>query len=206
MARARDSLQWNEVFYQVFVLSTAVSMGLVPTMMRFAPALAVWLEKTVGKKKSPGSDASMSQKTKTLSDHAILCGYGVVGRQLHEELAKAGVPCLIIELNVDTVRNLKRQGVPVLFADATHRETWDLARVQSARLVAFTFPDAAGAINSLAHVREHAPIVPVIARVKFAADADAMRDAGATHVVFDEVESAGAAVRAAREEFEIAVE
>jgi len=206
MARARDALPWNEVFYQVFVLSTAVSMGLVPTMMRFAPAVAVWLEKTLGKRKSPGSDASVSQKTKTLSDHAILCGYGVVGKQLHEELAKAGVPCLIIELNVDTVRKLKRQGVPVLFADATHRETWDLARVQSARLVAFTFPDAAGAINSLAHLREQAPNVPVIARVKFAADADALRDAGATRVVFDEVESAAAAVRAAREEFEIAVE
>ncbi len=93
-----------------------------------------------------------------------------------------------------------------LFADATHRETWDLARVPSARLVAFTFPDAVGAINSLAHLREQAPNVPVIARVKFAADADALRDAGATRVVFDEVENAAAAVRAAREEFEIAVE
>jgi CPA2 family monovalent cation:H+ antiporter-2 len=208
MARSRDSLAWDDAFYQVFVLSTALSMALVPTLMRKAPTFAEWLEKSllIKARKGVSQDASVSQKTKTLSDHAILCGYGVVGKQLHEELAKAGVPCLIIELNVDTVRNLKRQGVPVLFADATHRETWDLARVQSARLVAFTFPDAAGAINSLAHVREQAPTVPVIARVKFAADADAMRDAGATHVVFDEVESAAAAVRAAREEFEIAVE
>ena len=28
---------------------------------------------------------------------------------LHESLAKAGIDCLIIELNVDTVRQLKRQ-------------------------------------------------------------------------------------------------
>ncbi len=205
MARARESIGWNESFYQVFVVSTAVSMALVPTLMRAAPNVAEWLEKHLHLKSSKQAlpDLSITQKTKRLADHAILCGYGFVGRSLHEALAKAGIDCLIIELNVDTVRHLKRQGVPVLFADATHRETWDLARVAAARLVAFTFPDATTSANAMPHLRELAPNIPVMARVKFATDAERLRDCGIEFIIRDELESAAAIVRTAEELYQV---
>ncbi len=205
MAKARESLGWNEAFYQVFVISTALSMALVPTLMRVAPSLAEWLEKRFHLKacKAAPQDQSISQKTKSLSDHAILCGYGFVGQRLHEALAKIGIDCLIIELNVDTVRRLKRQGVPVLFADATHHETWELARVADARLVAFTFPDTSTAANIMPHLRELAPDITVMARVKFASDADRLRDCGIEHIILDELESAAAIVRTAAEIYQV---
>ena len=208
MARARESIGWNESFYQVFVISTALSMALVPTLMRAAPGLAEWLEKHLKLKpaKSINADLSVSQKTKSLADHAILCGYGLVGQRLHESLAKAGIPCLIIELNVDTVRKLKRQGVPVLFADASHRETWELTRVAEARLVTFTFPDSAASANAMPHLRELAPNVTVMARVKFASDADRLRDCGIEFVIRDEMESAAAIVRTAEEIYQVVAE
>lgn len=205
MAKAGETMGWNAAFYQVFITSTALSMALVPTLMRFAPAAAGWLEKHFKFKSSPAlaPDLTVSQKTKRLSDHAILCGYGVVGQRLHESLARAGVPCLIVELNVDTVRHLKRQGVPVLFADATHRETWELTRVKAARLVTFTFPDSAACANAMHHLRELAPKVPVMARVKFASDADRLRECGIEFIIRDEVESAAAVVRTAEEIFQV---
>lgn len=205
MAKARESIGWNEAFYQVFVISTALSMALVPTFMRAAPSVAEWLEKIFKLKqaKASSADLSVSKKTKRLTDHAILCGYGLVGQRLHESLAKAGIDCLIIELNVDTVRALKRQGVPVLFADASHRETWELTRVAEARLVTFTFPDSAAAANAMPHLRELAPNITVMARVKFASDADKLRDCGIEHVIRDEIESAAAVVRVAEEIFQV---
>jgi monovalent cation:H+ antiporter-2, CPA2 family len=121
----------------------------------------------------------------------------MVGQALHQSLVKAGIDCLIIELNVDTVRNLKRQGVPVLFADATHRETWELARVVKARLVAFTFPDCPGAMAALAHAREFAPDVTTLARVRFNADREQLEACGVQMVVLDEWEAAAAVVRSA---------
>ncbi len=208
MARAHESIGWNEAFYQVFVMSTALSMALVPTLMRLAPGFAEWLEKTLRLKarKPVTQDASVTQKTKSLSDHAILCGYGVVGQRLHEALAKVGIECLIIELNVDTVRRLKRQGVPVLFADAAHRETWELARVREARLVAFTFPDAGAAIAAMSHVRELAPNITALSRARFTADGDRLTDSGVGIIVQDELESAAAIVRAARDLYEVSDE
>ena len=204
MAKARELIGWTDGFYQVFVMSTALSMALVPSLMRIAPSVAEWLEKRLNLKgRVEGLDQSVSQKTKSLADHAILCGYGLVGQRLHESLAKAGIDCLIIELNVDTVRQLKRQGVPVLFADAAHRETWELTRVAEARLVSFTFPDPSAAAHAMHHIRELAPHVPVMARVKFAADADRLSECGVDHVVRDEIESAAAVVRTAESIFQL---
>lgn len=204
MAKGRESLGWDETFYQVFVMSTALSMALVPTLMRFAPTSAEWLEKVFHLRTRKGGpvDPSVSHKTKSLSDHAIICGYGMVGQALHQSLVKAGIDCLIIELNVDTVRQLKRQGVPVLFADATHRETWELARATRSRLVAFTFPDAAGAESALHHVQEFAPDVTTIARVRFKADQDRLEASGVQMVILDELEAAAAVVRSAESFYE----
>ncbi|MDB6139424.1 MAG: sodium/hydrogen exchanger [Verrucomicrobiaceae bacterium] len=205
MAKARESIGWNESFYQVFVISTALSMALVPTLMRAAPTVAEWLEKHFNIKpaKATQADLSVSRRTKTLTDHAILCGYGLVGQKLHESLSRAGINCLIIELNVDTVRQLKRQGVPVLFADASHRETWELTRVSAARLVTFTFPDSIACAAAMLHLRELAPKVTVMARVKFASDADKLRECGIEHIIRDEMESASAIVRTAEEIFQV---
>lgn len=208
MAKARESMGWTETPYQVFVMATTLSMALVPTLMRVAPTVAEWLEKMLhlhGRKVGP-ADASVSYKTKHLSDHAIICGYGMVGQALHESLVKMGIDCLIVELNVDTVRQLKRQGVPVLFADATHRETWELARVMEARLVAFTFPDANGAEVALHHVQEFAPDITTIARVRFKADRDRLEAGGVQIVVLDEQEAAAAVVRGAEHLYEQAAE
>jgi CPA2 family monovalent cation:H+ antiporter-2 len=204
MARARESMIWSDAFIAVFVMSTALSMALVPTLMKAASRAATWIETALGSKlkKSTSSDLSSAQKAKRLSDHVILCGYGPVGQRLHEALMRDGQECLIVELNVDTVRRLKKQGVPVLFADASHRETWELSRVAHARLVAFTFPDATATCSAITHVREFAPAVTVLARVKFESDTEALQLAGADHIVHDEGESSAAMVRVVEGAFE----
>jgi CPA2 family monovalent cation:H+ antiporter-2 len=204
MARAREFMPWPDAFIAVFVMSTALSMALVPSLMQGASRLAAMLETRWGSRarKATSPDLSSGQKTKRLSDHVILCGYGPVGQRLHEALLRAGQECLIVELNVDTVRRLKKAGVPVLFADATHRETWELTRAAQARLVAFTYPDAQMTCAAIAHVREFAPAVTVLARVKFESDTEALQQARADHIVHDEGESADAMVRVASGAFD----
>ncbi len=134
---------------------------------------------------------------KTLKDHAIICGYGPVGQKLVAALEDVGVPTLVIELNADTVRELHRAGHLVLFADVTHVETWDLVRVEHARLVAFTFPltEVTTAAQHLVRARNHE--ITILARTKFRAEAKALKELGVDLVVHDEKESARAMVREA---------
>ena len=189
-----DRLQaWPRDLQQILLGSIALSMSLVPFMVKLVP----WITRGLGKMgRSPAvsgtPDASALHKTKSLTGHAIICGYGPVGQRLLETIQRAGVPALIIDLNPDTVRRLHKHGQPVLFADASHRETWELARLSHARLVAFTFPDASVVATALSIVRQMQPEIPLFARARFASDIARLQLLGVNDVVHDEFESARA--------------
>ncbi len=190
---------WSPAAQQTLIAAAALSMGLLPACIRFGEPLAHWLEKRGWGRHRPllPDSAPLRQKLSALSGHAIICGHGPVGRQLKEAFLNEGVPTLIVELNADTVRELKKQGQAVIFADATHEETWQLTRLQQARLVAFTFPDATLTKEALALIRELRPDVPVITRARFASDVERLKRLGATVVINDEVEAARAVVEQA---------
>lgn len=203
MAQAGDLVPWNPAFSQVFVVSTALSMALVPTLVRWAPALVGFLENRgwIREKKSPPSDLSYSQKIRSLHDHAVLCGYGPVGQRLHHWLVQAGIETLVVELNADTVRRLQQRGVCVLFADAAHQETWNLAAIEHARFVAFTFPESRVAFQATRLIRDICPKALILARARFASDVTRLEQQGVNVVVLDEAESSHAMVRAAEAAF-----
>jgi CPA2 family monovalent cation:H+ antiporter-2 len=190
---------WSPAAQQTLIAAAALSMGLLPACIRFGEPLGAWLEKRGWGRHRPllPDSAPLRQKLSALSGHAIICGHGPVGRQLKEAFLNEGVPTLIVELNADTVRELKKQGQAVLFADATHEETWQLTRLQQARLVAFTFPDATLTKEALALIRELRPDVPVITRARFASDVERLKRLGATVVINDEIEAARAVVEQA---------
>jgi CPA2 family monovalent cation:H+ antiporter-2 len=103
----------------------------------------------------------------------------------------------VVELNAETVRALKRQGQSVLFADATHEETWELTQLAKARLVALTFPDALINAHALEIIRRTRPDIPVLARARFASDVERLKRLGATVVINDEQEASKAVTEAA---------
>jgi CPA2 family monovalent cation:H+ antiporter-2 len=99
------------------------------------------------------------------------------------------------------VRTLKKEGQPVLFADASHPEALDLAGIERARLVAFTFPAVQIAIAAAPLVRERNPGVCIYGRAKFHKEVEELRKHG-VEVIHDERESAVAMVRAAMSSYE----
>ncbi len=124
-----------------------------------------------------------------------------MGRALNEALKRCGVDTLVLELNSDTVMDLKRQGQPVLFADATHQEALDLAGISRARLVAFTFPAVSATCAAVPLVRERNPGICIFGRAKFPSEVQRLRKLG-VQVIHDERESAVAMVRAAVSTYE----
>ena len=187
---------WGVEAQQILLAGVALSMRLLPALMRLGEPLGDrlirlgWGRRTL----HPKEEAALQKRTKTLEDHAIICGYGPVGEALNNALLGEGVPTLIIELNADTVKELQRAKQPVLFADASHEETWALARLATARMVAFTFPAAPLTVHAMELVRESRPDVPILARARFASDVDRLRRLGVTEVINDEIEASRALV------------
>ncbi len=204
LQRAAELRPWPPALEQAAIGSIALSMGLLPFAMKLAEPAARLLARLglSGKTAAPQADAKPSDRLKATSDHAIVCGYGPVGQKLVEALDAAGIPAIIIELNAETARRLHKAGRQVLFADAAHHETWELAGVERARLVAFTFPDTATTTAAIAILRERNRELTVIARAKFAAEAEALRSQGVHAVIHDEAESGAAVVREALHVYE----
>lgn len=188
---------------QMLLVCTAVTMAVVPSLMRSASPLAKWLEKRgiMNLRKVVPQSMSPLKTLKEISDHAIICGYGPVGKSLNEALKRCGVDTLVMELNSETVRALKKEGQPVLFADSTHPEALDLAGIQRARLVAFTFPSVDATCIAVPLVRERNAGIFIFGRAKFSPDVVRLLNLG-VQVIHDERETAVAMVRAAISSYE----
>ena len=136
LQKSGDAQLWSPALQQSLIASGALSMALVPSLMQLATPIARWLDaRRWGRLKpaSPGGrrkkskqkrqrkvEALLHQRMRRFTSHAIICGYGPVGRALNRALLDEGVPTIIIELNADTVQALMKEGQQVLFADAAH--------------------------------------------------------------------------------------
>ena len=183
----------------------AVSMGMTPLLMKAARKLTPLLVRIPGlkTKRERLSVETMITRVEGIKNHAIICGYGPVGRRLHESLVQYGIPCIIIDLNADTVKALLNDGHLAFLGDIQHQITMDLAGIRSARLIAFTFPDPAPALSTYMQIKGVNADITVIARAKFRSEVALLHHAGITNVIHDEMETGTAAVRLAKQSFDI---
>lgn len=198
MSQAGVYKAFDPTVEQILLVCTALTMAAVPTFMRGATGFAKKLE-NIGVLKAHQhcpEALDLKETVKEISDHAIICGYGPVGKALNEGLKSSGVETLVMEMNANTVMELKKQGQAVIFADATHPEALDLAGVSRARLMAFTFPAIDATCAAVPLARERNPGIVIFARAKFGDEAERLRGLG-VQAIHDERESAVALVRSA---------
>lgn len=182
---------------QILLACTAIAMALVPALMRGSGPLSKVMEKwPVFHRRESRDELRPRARVESLHDHVVICGYGPVGIALHEAMDRLSVPVIVIEMNANTVRNLHKRGVRVLFADATHPQTMELARVAEARAIAFTFPEPGLAIEGIRAARTFKPGIVTFARAKFANGAELLQKEGVHHIFHDEVTSGQAMVTA----------
>lgn len=195
--RAAELNAIDPAIEQILLACTAITMGLVPSLMKYSQPAVKKMHKMGLKSRSMKSKHALGMpgKIDQLKDHVIICGYGPVGQKLHESLRRNNIRSIVVENNDQTVRQLIKSGTKCLFADARHKITWELAYIQRARAIAFTFPLKEVVLSALPLVRELCPGIVVIARAKFSSDADELQRAGVNHILLDEEECGKAVVK-----------
>jgi CPA2 family monovalent cation:H+ antiporter-2 len=126
---------------------------------------------------------------------AVVVGYGPTGRTVSRLLAENGVEPVIIELNVETVRQLREEGVTAVFGDSTHRDTLLRAGVRSSGHLILTSA-LESAEDVIRTARELNPAIHVLARTVYLRDVYAIQKAGAQAVFSGEGEVAFALTEA----------
>ena len=90
------------------------SMFITPLFVRLAPHITAGerllapLERLIGVR---GIDEADEETKEALSDHIIIVGYGVAGRFLAQTLSACGQAYVALELNAETVRRAKADGL-----------------------------------------------------------------------------------------------
>ncbi|WP_411281585.1 cation:proton antiporter [Gemmatimonas sp.] len=96
--------------------------------------------------------------------HAILIGYGRVGRTIGDALQRLGVPFVAIEQDRRVVDAMRTIGVPSIYGDATRPGILEHAHPAGARLLVVASPDPYHARHIIEMVRAKNPTIDIVVR------------------------------------------
>jgi CPA2 family monovalent cation:H+ antiporter-2 len=116
-------------------------------------------------------------------------GYGPTGRTAARLLRENGITPTIVELNMDTVRELRQEGLSAVYGDARHRDTLVTAGLRHAGTLIVSGADS-GTPETIRVARELNPRLHVFARAAYLRDVRPIRSAGAEEVFSGEGEVA----------------
>ena len=136
-------------------------------------------------RKSPVATGTIDSRNR-----AVVVGYGPTGRTVTRLLRDNGIEPTVIELNWNTVRALREQGVSAMYGDATHRGVLEAAGVSAAGSLVLTSAGMGSAADVIRHARELNPAIRVLARATYLRDLPDLRKAGADAVFTGEGEVA----------------
>ncbi len=123
-----------------------------------------------------------TQLSKKVRDHVILINFDPVTKTLIEKLRQYHYPYVLIVSDLEEALRLHDLGYRVMLGDLDEPQTYKLAQVEQALLLAATANDQLNT-NITATVQEISETVPIIATANFAASVDILELAGADHVL-----------------------
>lgn len=120
------------------------------------------------------------EKTK-LQDHAVLIGYGRVGRPIGETLERRDIPLYVIDENDDVVNKLKEKKVEAVAGNAV--ALLKFANLQQAKCLLVAIPDSFEAGQIVAQARAANPGLPIIVRGHSDAEVTHLKACGTNIVI-----------------------
>jgi CPA2 family monovalent cation:H+ antiporter-2 len=166
------------------VAAAIVSITLNPLLYRLTDPVAAWLSGRHGPTPERGTHVAGKAVPADAAPHrpsrhrAVVVGYGPVGRTVTRLLRENDIEPTVVELNLETVRRLREEGVPAVYGDASQGEILRSAGVGDAGSLILSASELRGErIVRLA--RELNPGIQVLARSTYVRELPALRQAGA---------------------------
>jgi len=174
--------------YQTFLAAAVITMAATPVVTGLLPRLCDRL----GRSRRFGRlfHEPPPPSGRELSDHVVIAGFGVNGRNLATALTEFGVPHVILELNPETVRRERAAGLDIRYGDCTRAAILEHAGIAQARAYVVAISDPASARRSVRVARDLAPDAQILIRTEYLAEVDELRLLGADVVVPAEFETA----------------
>ncbi len=167
-----------------FTLAVAsVTMALTPVLSFAGRRIGSWL-------RSGGPAASeLTARPSPGQRHAIVVGYGRVGKTVCALLKQHGIPFIAADSDATTVTHDRREGHAVYYGDATDPKFLEICGLANAAGVIITIHTHSLIDEVVEHVRALRPDVLIVARARDADHARHLYQLGATDAVPETVEA-----------------
>ncbi|WP_231376204.1 YbaL family putative K(+) efflux transporter [Magnetospirillum fulvum] len=119
-------------------------------------------------------------------DHAVIVGFGRVGRTVAQAFDSARIPYVVIEQNRQLVTTLRDEGLSVLYGDASVPGVLSKADINRARLLVVAIPDGFQVRQVVEIARTASPTIDIVARTHNEEERDYLQRQGVGLAVMGE--------------------
>jgi CPA2 family monovalent cation:H+ antiporter-2 len=176
--------------------AVVISILTAEPLLAGARRLGDWLDTRVDRPELPGDEPGAG-----LRRHAVILGYGRVGRSVARVLESRGFAWVAVEGDYAIAREARIGGAPIIYGEAGAQSVLDQARVNDALALVVAIPDALATRQAIVYARARNPRVEVVARAHSEAEAVELRQLGAMRIVVAERELGNQLVRHALRRF-----
>jgi CPA2 family monovalent cation:H+ antiporter-2 len=176
---ARELGLINDVGWNALVAASIISIVLNPSIYRWARRMS---------SEAPDLSRIAARQHPAIDPRrCILVGYGPVGRIVRRLLEERGALITVVDLNLETVRQLRAEGLTAIYGDVLRPGTLDEAGIATASSLVLS-ADIEDAAEIIRQSRLLSPGLRILARCTHLRDADAFQRAGADVVAAGEAE------------------
>ena len=180
--------------YQLVVAGALLSITVNPLAFGLVDPIDAWLKARPALRRrlerGAGPLARPTPADQPMSGHAVICGWGRVGRTVARALEARGFGYVVIEEHRRTVEALRERGVRAFYGDIADAELLRHAGIDRARVLVFAAYDPPAAEFAVEHSRQVNPRIEIVVRVETPDEARRLLERGATQTVEGERELA----------------
>jgi CPA2 family monovalent cation:H+ antiporter-2 len=178
---------------QYFLAVSIVSMILTPFVIIYSEGIARGLMKLMNKvgllSKITPDLTDTTVRNLGLENHLVIIGYGVNGSNLAKAAASSNIPFVVIEMNAATVKREKKNGLPILFGDASQDHILETVHLHRARASVIAISDSTATKTIIKNIRSHSDSLYLMVRTRYVRDTSELLALGADEVIPEEFET-----------------
>lgn len=175
--------------FQMALDTVVLSMLAATALFGAAPRIADALQRRLSfERLGQGFGSGRISSAHDYERHVLIVGFGVTGKNIARAAIDAGVEYAALEINAETVRRERRDGMHIHYGDATNEAVLHHVNADKALVVVVVINDPLGARRVVELSRRIAPQAFIIVRSRTLSEVEPLRALGADEVIADELE------------------
>ncbi|MBA3722980.1 MAG: cation:proton antiporter [Parachlamydiaceae bacterium] len=177
----------SDYYYQLFLAVALFTLAVSPMFINASGWIANFISSLpLPVKLKDGYKTAPQEQAHALTNHIIIIGFGISGKNLARSSKLSGIPYTILEMNPDTVKEQRRDGEPIHFGDATNIHVLEHSNLSEAKAIAVLINDPLAARRIVQVARQANPSVYIIVRARYVQEMPLYINLGADEVIPDE--------------------